>query len=312
MLLKTAIYEFLLAGRAARWSPATEHQYGWHLERWREWLHQRDVTTVEQLSRSLLREFSAAQADRYAPATRRVLAIALRSFLHWLEDEEEMAEAGHLAKAIKTPKVPDRVQRTMTLDEINALLDACQTPVEAGLTASHAEASRLRNAAIVAVLFDCMLRASELCALDVEHVWLDRRRLVVKGKGGGEALVRFSDATLGYLEAWLRKRDGVAADGVSALFVAITGNSPGQRLTTNGLRIVVRRLGERAGVADVSPHAFRRGGAVQAVENGAPDRMLMLHGRWSNRNMIDVYTRGLRADERFDDYSPMRTLNGHG
>lgn len=308
--LRDAVNEFLLAGRAGGWSAATEQQYGWHLDRWLTWLAERGVASLDQLTRLSVREYGASLSDVYAPATRRVSAIALRSFLRWLADEEEIEEATRLAAAIKPPKVPATVQRTMELDEIEALLRACEEPVQAGLTAGQAEAGRLRNAAIVAILFDCMLRASELCRLDVDHVWLERRRLAVQGKGGGEALVRFSEATQVYLGAWLEKRQSVAAEGEPALFVAITGNTPGKRLTTNGLRIVVRRLGERAGIPDVSPHAFRRGGAVQAVENGAPERMLLLHARWSNRAMIDTYTRGMRADERFDAYSPMRALNG--
>lgn len=199
----------------------------------------------------------------------------------------------------------------MEASEVEAMLRACEAPYGAGLTPAQGSAARLRNAAIVAVLFDCLLRASELCRLDLQHVYRDRRRLEVRGKGGGEALVRYSEATGEYLAAWLEVREGYAAPGVAALFTAITGNAPGQRLTTNGLRIVLRRLGERAGVENVSPHAFRRGGAVQAVENGAPDRMLQLHARWAKTDMIETYTRPLRADERFDDYSPMRALNGH-
>lgn len=311
MLLAGAIHEFLVAGRAGGWSAATVHQYGWHLERWRAWLAERAVVDLEGISRSLLREYGASLADQYEPATRRVAAIALRSLLNWLAEEEEIAEAKRLASAVKPPKVPPRVQRTMELTEVEAMLRACDAPYGAGMTPAQGDATRSRNAAIVAVLFDCLLRASELCRLDVQHVYLERRRLEVRGKGGGEALVRFSAATGEYLAAWLAVREGYAAAGETALFTAITGNQPGQRLTTNGLRIVVRKLGERAGVENVSPHAFRRGGAVQAVENGAPDRMLQLHARWAKTDMIETYTRALRADERFDDYSPMRSLNGH-
>ena len=312
MLLERAIHEFLIAGRAGGWSAATVHQYGWHLDRWRAWLAERGVADLDGISRSLLREYGASLADQYEPSTRRVAAVALRSLLNWLAEEEEIAEAKRLASAVKPPKVPPRVQRTMELAEVEAMLRACDKPYEAGMTPAQGDATRLRNAAIVAVLFDCLLRASELCRLDVQHVYLDRRRVLVAGKGGGEALVRFSEATGEYVSAWLAVRPGYAAAGVQALFTAITGNAPGQRLTTNGLRIVVRKLGERAGVENVSPHAFRRGGAVQAVENGAPDRMLQLHARWAKTDMIETYTRALRADERFDDYSPMRALNGHG
>lgn len=308
MELQTVVQEFLLAGQANGWSPATRRQYERHLAWLLAWLAEHGAVALSEVTRSLLREWLAAQRERWAPATCRVAVIALRSLLAFAEAEEY--GGGHLVSAVKVPSVPERVQRAVDRHEVEALLRACEEPCHAGLTAGQAEAARLRNAAIVAVLFDSILRASELCGLDVADVYLPRLRLAVRRKGGREQLVQFSERTAEYLRAWLAVRDGCAATGETALFVAITGNRPGERLTTNGLRIVVRRLGERAGVLDLSPHAFRRGGTVQAIELGAPDRMVQLHGGWSKVTMVTTYSRTLVADERFANYQPMRAVNG--
>ncbi len=305
--LQTAIAEFLLTGQANGWSPATSRQYERHLAWLVEWLAASNVTTLEGLSRSLLRQWLAAMRERWAPATCRVAVIATHSLLRFCEGEGY--GGGDLVSAIKVPKVPARVQRTLDRREIEALLRACEEPSGSGLTPSQAEATRLRNAAIVSTLFDTIVRARELCSLDVGDVYMDRLQVVVQRKGGSQQMVWFSERTAEYLTHWLAVRNGYAADGEQALFVSITGNTPGRRLTTNGLRVVVRRLGERAGVADVSPHAFRRGGTVQAILLGAP-RMVQLHGGWSKTGMIATYTRTLRADERFSDYQPMRAVNG--
>ena len=309
MLLQTVVQEFLVAGQANGWSPATRRQYDRHLAWLTAWLAEHSgVVALSDVTRSLLREWLAAQRERWAPATCRTAVIALRSLLAFCEAEGY--GGGSLVTAIRVPSVPERVQRAVDRHEVEALLRACEQPCQAGLTAEQAEAARLRNAAIVAVLFDSILRASELCGLDVEDVCLTRMRLAVRRKGGKEQLVRFCDRTADYLRAWMTTRGDYAAENETALFVAITGNRPGQRLTTNGLRIIVRRLGERAGGPDLSPHAFRRGGTVQAIELGAPDRMVQLHGGWSKVTMVTTYSRTLVADERFDAYQPMRAVNG--
>jgi integrase/recombinase XerD len=308
MVLRTLMDEFLLAGQANGWSPLTVRQYERHLAWLAGWLEEHGATALEDVTRSLLRQWLAAQRERWSPATCKVAVTVLHSWLRFCFAEGYGGE--NLWTAVKTPKVPETVQRAVDRHEVEALLHVCEEPAASGLTPAQAEGARLRNAAIVAVLFDSILRASELCGLDVGDVYLDRLRLAVRRKGGKEQLVRFSERTADYLREWLLVRDGFAAPGEQALFTAITGNTPGCRLTTNGLRIVVKRLAERAGVAGLSPHAFRRGGTVQAIELGAPNRMVQLHGGWSKEAMVTVYSRTLVADERFDAYQPMRAVNG--
>lgn len=308
MVMRQLIDEFLLAGQANGWSRATHRQYDRHLSWLAGWLEEHGATALEDVTRTLLRSWLAEKRQNWAPATCKVAVTVLRSWLAFCEAEGY--GGANLATAVKVPHVPERVQRAVDRHEVEAMLHVCEEPARSGLTPAQGEATRLRNAALVAVLFDSILRASELCGLDVGDVYPDRLRLAVKRKGGKEQLVRFSERTADYLREWLLVRPGFAAPGETALFTAITGNTPGCRLTTNGLRIVVKRLAERAGVADLSPHAFRRGGTVQAIELGAPDRMVQLHGGWSKVSMVTTYSRTLVADERFDAYQPMRAVNG--
>lgn len=181
MELQTVVQEFLLAGQANGWSPATRRQYERHLAWLLAWLAEHGAVALSEVTRSLLREWLAAQRERWAPATCRVAVIALRSLLAFAEAEEY--GGGHLVSAVRVPSVPERVQRAVDRHEVEALLRACEEPCHAGLTAGQAEAARLRNAAIVAVLFDSILRASELCGLDVADVYLPRLRLAVRREG---------------------------------------------------------------------------------------------------------------------------------
>ncbi len=94
--------------------------------------------------------------------------------------------------------------------------------------ASSGDSYAVRNAAIVETLLGTGLRVSELCALVVGDLFLDRGAgnvLVRRGKGGRTRLVAISDALTSYLEgflAWKRRR-GVLTDRESPLFLSERG-----------------------------------------------------------------------------------------
>lgn len=311
MRLEEAIRQFLLSGKAGGWAVTTEAQYRWQLERWRLVMAEMGIFDVDQVTASALREFGAGLAGHYALATRRVAAISLRSFLRWCDSEEMLTDGDKLAKQVKPPRVPQQVQRTVSSAEIERLFDACVEPVKNGLSLAAADAARLRNAAIISLLFDSLLRSHELCRLVTGDLDLDKQRVLVRGKGGKKSWVRYGEDTAERLRAWLAVRGTVAKSDL--LFVGCGGSTPGKGLTPNGLRAILKRIGKRAGVEDLSTHAFRRGGAVAQLEAGAPSRVVQMHGRWETIQMVETYSRGLDADSLFDRYSPIGQLsrNGH-
>ncbi len=317
MLLKEAVEDFLLSGMQAGWSRATVKLYRFYLEHWRLWLDDRAVMRVDQVTRRLLRAWGAGLRyqhwpapltedlpEVWQPATVRLAVIALKSFYSYCVAEHYAEE--DLGQALTTPRVPKRMHRTIWPDEVLALLEATQEAPHGGVTPDQGAAVCLRNAAIVSLLYDSLLRNAELCRLSVGNVDLERRRLTVVIKGGNEEKARFSEETAERLAAWLAVRE--PAPGVDTVFVSIAGATPGHPLTTTGLRIVLRNLGNRAGVANVSPHAFRRGGACQLTRMGAPSRAVQEFARWSDIKMVELYTRALDSNDVYDDYSPVHSL----
>lgn len=312
--INEAIEEFLLDGQASGWSPGTVATYRWHLARWLCWLAERGAADVGSLTRRLLREWSAGLAGQWSPATRKGAVTAVKAFVGWLA-AEELAGAD-LVRALKVPQVPKTVQRTLSVAEVQTLLQACEKPAEHGISKEVARLVCVRNAALVALLYDSLIRAAELCALRVADLDLDHGIVAVRiGKGGKGRRAPFGADTRTLLEAWLAARPAVEHE---RLFFGLGGLTPGQPLTVSGLRVILRRLGERAGVPDVSPHAFRRGGAVAATLNGAPDRLVQIWAGWSDAKMLAVYTRALEgstaAIEAYGPFSPVSTAvkNGKG
>ena len=297
MLLKEAIHEYLLAVRQAGRSDATLYCYQWHLDRMAAWLEdQKGTTRLEDVTRSDLRTWGGGLRDRWSPATIRQATIAVRSLLRWCH-EEGLTET-NLAKALKVPKVKQRIQRTLSGEEIMTLISQCDTTSSIGK----------RNQALVALLADSGLRSAEVCRLRVCDLDLDNQRLQVIAKGGEEEVAYFGRVCRKYLTAWLDDREKLAAPGIQTVFVSIGGIIPGQPFTTSGLRVILRKLGQRAGVPGVSPHAFRRAFATQMVYNGASTRVVMETGRWDDIAMVQLYTRALRVQEMFQRYSPIDRL----
>jgi integrase/recombinase XerD len=308
MYISTAVDEFLLYGSGAGWSPRTVAGYRWRLGRLRLWLAERQAVTVAGLTRRLLREWAGSLGG--AAATRRGAVVAARSWLRWLASEGQ--DVGGLLSALVAPKVPVSVQRTLAVEEVARLLEVAGDPAASGISEAVAVQVCARNRALVALLFDALLRASEVCALQVADVDLAAGTVNVRcGKGGRGRLAPFGSVTAELLRVWLGARSGASGP----LFVALGGSAPGGALTARGLRVVLQRLGERAGIQGVSPHAFRRGGACEAVYRGASSRVVMSVGGWSNLAMVERYTRDmeLRQGRLRDEYraaSPMSTLGG--
>ena len=283
---------YLVAGRQAGLSDTTLKQYAWHLNRLTNWLLDRGVDRVADVTRDLLRSWGAGLRDGWAPATVKQAVGAARAFFLWCHEEGLIASDP--GRALKVPRVPVRVQRTITSDEVTALLSACDVATVKGV----------RDVAIILLLVDTGLRASEVCRAQVTKLELEHRRLVVRVKGGHDGLARFGKATAWRLGVWLNVRSSVAGEGVGTVFVSVGGNTPGRALTVRGLLSVLRRRGDLAGVGGVTTHSFRRAFACITHQLGAPSRQVMGVGRWSSIREVERYTGMLETEDFYDRWSP--------
>lgn len=291
MTFESTIREYLITLRQEGKSDATRRMYGWHVKKLFKWLADRQIDRLDEVSRSLLREWGAELYDHWSTATIKQAVSSAKSFFTWCYEEGLVKE--NPGQALKVPRVKDRIQRTLSIEEIVTMLNACDVDTTKGL----------RDRAIVSLLVDSGIRAGEVCRLEITDVDLKRGVLAVVGKGGDMDFAHFSRVTAGYLQSWLEVRPPVPE--VNALFLSIGGLTPRHRLTERGLRIILKKLGEKAGVLGVSPHAFRRSFACIVTEAGASSRSLQLFGRWEDIRMVERYTRALKAAQLYPQYSPM-------
>jgi integrase/recombinase XerC/integrase/recombinase XerD len=292
--VEAGIEEYLNDLRGQGRSVETIKQYRWHLGQWRIWLQGQGVRDWSGLDRAVLRRWAAEIRDRWASATARTAVVTVKGYLRWSSEEGYCAT--ELVEVLKTPKRSRRVQRTASTDEVMVLLTQC-----------GGDPVGVRNAAMISLAFDSLLRVSELCHLRLRDLDMERMAVAVMGKGDKQRLVRFGAETAERLQTWLAVRRTWAR--CDALFVGIGGTLPGQAMTRGGVRCIIGKLAARSGVTHLSPHALRRGGAVAMIEAGAPSRVVQFHGGWDDLSMLEWYTQQVDASKVFDRYSPVNGMS---
>lgn len=226
-----------------------------------------EKTPVAALDTDRLRRFLAGLADR-SPSTRARKLAALRTFFAWCRREGHVRDDP--TALLGSPRVPRRLPRPLPVDDCAALLDR---GLEARPQESHRERLlRLRDAALLELLYGAGLRASETAGLDVRDVDLVRGEVRVRGKGGRERIVPLPDAAREALDAWLRlrRRPGVLAEPLFCSARSLGRGGPPRRLDPRDLRRILVRRARRAGLVDrVHPHRLRHSYATHLLDMGA-------------------------------------------
>ena len=290
--MKTAIERFL-SQQGRRWSPATVDRYRWYLENLRLWLEENQIPSQadEVSERILLRWLDFHMA--WAPSTQYTAIVACRAFFRWAFGREASP-----AEKLVLPRRSYKPGRTLDGLRLEQLLGALDTGSPKGI----------RDTAIILLLLDTGLRAAEVTRLRIEHIDLIERRLVVRVKGGRWAPGVFSPYTAASLSTWLGIREKIAREDAPEVFVSIGGNTPGRKLTGNGLKVIFRQIGARVGF-HFSPHDFRRTMAHMAIRLGVPERILQEQMRLESPKQIQTYSRGINAED-FRPYSPVEKIMG--
>jgi len=222
-----------------------------------------------------------------------VAYCAIRSFLRWRYGDYHPA----LRLKIKRRETPP--QRFLNDDSVKKLMESFNTSTPKGK----------RDLAIFCVLLDTGLRCSEVCNLEIKHLDLDNCHLSVIIKGGKWGNATFSPYTRQVLISWLAERKRFVEKSFRYVFCSIGGNTPGRKLTRDGLKTIMHGWAKHAGIAKLSPHDLRRTFAIMATRNGAPSRIVQIAGRWSSIEMVERYTRGLTMDD-IKPYLPVTHILG--
>jgi integrase/recombinase XerD len=174
------------------------------------------------------------------------------AFVRWLFSEGYIDR--DITERVKKPRPPQDQKAPFTPRDLHALLATAKQTTRGA-----------RDHALLCVMVDCGLRASEVCQLSVDDVMVpDRLVRVRQGKGRKDRIVPCSAETAKVVYRYLtRVRRQIDTD-VPNLFL----NARQKQMTANGLLQLVMRLGEAAQVENVHPHRFRHTFALSYLQNG--------------------------------------------
>ena len=183
-----------------------------------------------------------------------------------------------IAAHLDLPRQPRLLPETLTVAEVERLLEAVGGEPRHPRRPTEADGVGLRDRALVELLYAAGLRVSEALNLELEHLRLGEGLVRVVGKGDKERVVPVGEVAEGWLArylAWPRPA-WLAAGGVpdgpgSPVFVTARG----RRLARTRAWAIVKGAAERAALGDrVSPHTLRHSFATHLLEGGADLRVV--------------------------------------
>lgn len=206
---------------------------------------------ISELNFDTIRRWKENLERTRSPNTVRGYIIKLRVVLKHLAQQGYRNVINH--EAIGVPKRRQTVVEFLTPEEVTRYIAAAIKPKP-----GYYKVNRLRNAAIIALLYASGIRVTELCNLDRTFLRDGMDSFTVRGKGGKTRLCFLDDRAKFYLGEYLATRK----DNKPALFI----NGTRRRITKGNIEMMFRHNNGRAKM-DVHPHMLRHSFATDLLRN---------------------------------------------
>ena len=218
-----------------------------------------------------------------ASSVARMLA-AVRGLHKFLLNEGDLPS--DVAAAVNPPKTLRRLPKAITVDQVEALLEAAGPDPQSD---HQTELARVRDRALLELLYATGARVSEIVTLDLDDL-VEPTLLRLLGKGSKERIVPVGAYAQRALQAYLvRARPSLVGQGrgTPALFL----NQRGGRLSRQSAWQIISNAADDAGLAEhISPHTLRHSFATHLLEGGADVRVVQELLGHSSVATTQIYT----------------------
>ena len=220
--------------------------------------------------------------DNASPRSRARRLTSLRRFYHYLIREALITEDP--TSKLKTPRMGRSLPKSLTEEEVEALLEAPDIEQTLGL----------RDKAMIELVYATGLRVSELVNLTLQEINLNHGVVRITGKGDKERIVPMGEEAVDWVERYMKEARMTLLKGVisDALFPARQGKAMGRHAFWHR----VKQLTIKAGInKSISPHTLRHAFATHLLNHGADLRVVQMLLGHRDISTTQIYTHVAQA-----------------
>ena len=239
-------------------------------------LQDKNVFLVKDITSDYIKEFLKIRGDSESTSTVAHNLTVIKNFHKYLIKENIVKD--DVSLFISRPKLQKRLPRSLTVEEVDQLLDVTlNTPFD------------YRNKAMLELMYGAGLRVSELVSLTLNQIDLENGLIRIMGKGRKEREIPIGEYGVYYLKLYLEHRGMLIKNHrqEDALFL----NNHGKQITRQGFFKILKQLLLDKGLnPDVSPHTLRHSFATHLLSHGADLRSIQEMLGHSDISTTKIYT----------------------
>jgi integrase/recombinase XerD len=258
-------------------SKNTLDSYRLDLQKFADWLQTKCSKNLTQAEQADIQQYLAVRFPKSKPRSISRLIASLRRFYRYALRENQITVDPTLQ--IDSPKLPRSLPKSLTEDDVEALLEAPNIN----------EVRGLRDRAMLELLYASGLRVSELVGLKVTEVSLNEGVIRVTGKGSKTRLVPMGEEAVEWVARYLQQaRPEILQKRLSdSLFVTHRGEA----MTRHAFWHLIRRHALFAGIKKhLSPHVLRHAFATHLLNHGADLRVVQMLLGHADISTTQIYT----------------------
>ncbi len=277
ILINNSINEYLDSLIAeVHLSKNTQLAYSNDLDKYKEYLEKSDIFKVEEIKKEDIFSFlEYLKKKNLKPQSIAHYLTSIKNYHKFLLQNEYLDK--DIAESIERPKLVKKLPNTLTVEEVDKLLDIrTVTPFD------------YRNKCMLELLYGTGLRISELLSLTINDIDTINCTIRCIGKGNKERIVPINDYVIKALNSYLEVRPVLLKNKkTKELFL----NSRGEKLSREGFFKELKKILLKKGLnPNVSPHTLRHSFATHLLEYGADLRVIQEMLGHSDVSTTRIYT----------------------
>lgn len=267
-------------------SDKTKLSYENDLKVYSEFLSDKHITTVEDITSDHIKEFIKERNTEETTTIAHNLTVIKNFHTYLLKENKTKTNESEF---IERPKLRKALPKTLSIEDVDKLLNIeLKTPFD------------YRNKAMLELMYGCGLRVSELIDIELNDIDMINCLIRVYGKGSKEREIPLGEYAIHYLQEYTSRRELLLKKKpCTKLFL----NNHGQGMTRQGFFKNLKEILREKGLnPEVSPHTLRHSFATHLINQGADLRSIQEMLGHSDISTTKIYTK-VTDEKVLNDYN---------